>query len=144
MTKTKADETEIFFPEREVMNGDRRIVVHEFSFAESLRATAVAAGILADLAQLFASGDDQHRPGYEDMAEIFSRHQASYMTLISMATGLTTEEIASLPGDVGDELSLTFWTVNKGFFTRRLVLRAMRRRVPAEEAPSASPSSPAS
>lgn len=144
MTQTKTEavsDAAILFPEREVMHGEQRITVREFSFSESLRATEIAGDILNELAQLFTAPDADDR-GYEDMAGIFARHESKYLALVALATGLSAEQIAALPGAVGDELSLTFWNVNKGFFTRRLALRVMRRHAPAAAETSDSASSP--
>lgn len=139
MTQNNGDAA-ILFPEREVMHGEQRITVREFSFAESLRATAIAGDILTELAQLFTAPDADDR-GYEDMAGIFARHESKYLALVALATDLSAEQIAELPGAVGDQLSLTFWIVNKGFFTRRLALRVMHRRAPAAAETSDSASS---
>ena len=75
---------------------------------------------------------------------------SAWIELISLSTGQPIPWIEGLRDRDGQALSMTFWRVNSGFFTRRLVFggalsRAMRQMLnPASPSPSPSSSTPSS
>ena len=58
---------------------------------------------------------------YADIEQIFIRNIDALITLLSMVTGKEEGWIKALNDREGQLLVMTFWTVNSGFFTRRLV-----------------------
>ena len=138
-----ADEAEVLFPDKQMRINDEIITVREFSFADGLRASSIAGPILKDLADLFTVSTPERKANYSDMATVFAKHADAYLELIAISIGKSIDWLRTLGGADGDELSLIFWNVNKGFFMRRLVMEAIARRQPAEGA-SVSASSPSS
>jgi hypothetical protein len=116
--KTTSD-AEVLFAGEEITIGGETIMVREFRYLEGLKATAIARPILAGLRALIEARAD-FAP--EALDALISEHHEAWLALISMSTGRPVEWIATLNDKAGIALSLTFWSVNGPFFTRRLVL----------------------
>ena len=123
--KTKAPEAtdaEILFPEREIEINGEKVTVREFTFAQGLKAAHLAQPIVHDLGEVIRETNIEEL-SYDAIDLIFSDHAEPFMQLLSIASGLDVESIEKLPEGDGQLLAMTFWEVNSGFFTRRIVRR---------------------
>lgn len=133
------DDLAILHPERVIRVAGREVTVREYGFVQGLRIQAAAAPIISALADA-AEG----RFDVEAVLAILAAHPAELVALIAAATELAPAEIEALPDDEGQLLMLTWWTVNAGFFVRRVAMRVAPRIAAAPSAgatstPSSSP-----
>lgn len=142
-----AEQTEVLAPEASLRIGDELIEVRPFGFLEGVSLGPAVAPIvhaLADMAESTpavvgaadehgeaegeAGPDDQSPDDLDRLNEIFAAHLDTLLQLMARATGKPVEWIKALPDDDGQALLMLFWTVNRDFFTRRLLSRALMRR----------------
>ncbi len=116
---TKKTDAEILFPDEDIKIGDEVITVREFTFAESLKAVRLAQPIIRGLAAPLTELDEDNL-SYNDIDIVFAEHADNFMQLLAMTTGKDPEWIAQLPEADGQLLAMTFWSINSGFFTRRI------------------------
>lgn len=134
-----ADELEILNPDVTLPILGERITVREYSHLEQLQLKTRAAPLCAALAQLISASADVH---FEEIEEVFEDFEPSVNFLISQSIGKPEDYRGSLPGSLADELTITWWMVNRSFFIKgaRRVLRALEK----QQNPSAGqPSTPA-
>ena len=125
-------------PERTVTVDGKKVTVRELTFLQGLTLSPVLQGLIQDLDGLFDTGEDT--PDLDAVVAVCGRHQAAFVEAMAVATEKPVDWFAALPDADGEALLLTFWTVNRSFFTRRLVRRRALRRasesVPAPSSPS--------
>lgn len=142
MTQTsdsdEANEIEVLHPDRELVIGGEKIEVREFRFLEGLDAEVIAQPLLNGLADLLG-GESRRTFGYSAMAKLFAQHKDEFVQLVGMATGKPPEWFGSLGDADGQRLAMTFWTVNRGFFTRRVVAEVATRKALERAAAEATP-----
>lgn len=117
--------------------------MRELTFSEQLRHNH----LLAPLADALAAVPPEQLDGPESINVIFdalARHADALRELLAISCGQSVDWVDALPADDGEALVLTWWTVNSGFFVRRLWrprLLAMalgNRRPGAESSPISS------
>lgn len=116
-----AEEHEILFPDREVtLSTGEQVTVNEYSFRDGLRMDAFAAPLIADLRQLLLAEPDEDAM-LAQLDQLFGLHAEIVMQAIAIATAKTVEWLDALGDSDGQKLRLTWWSVNRDFFLRRLV-----------------------
>jgi len=144
---------EVLHPERAIEIAGRTVVVREYTYVEGMYLQAGAAVFLDDLYLAFAR--DGAAPMIDEVNAVLGKHIFVVQWLIAHAiTPLSDEKpdafyaavkdnarwVGQLDDVEGDLLSVAWWGVNRGFFTRRLQRRA-RSVQAASDASSASPRS---
>jgi hypothetical protein len=113
------NDLDILAPGRELKIAGETLTVREFTFGEQMQHGAV----LAELA-------DALRPVLEPNAggdpltailDALAAQAQSVTALIAASIDKPPEWVEALDGDAGEALAITWWTVNKGFFIRRLL-----------------------
>lgn len=127
---TAPNDVETLAPEQGLRIGGELITVRPFGFIEGVGLSAVAAPIVNDLADWAEGGasDDGDSDDLGLLDHLFATHIDALVTLMALATGQTEAWVRGLDDASGQALLLTFWTVNRDFFTRRLLSRAVLRR----------------
>lgn len=130
------EDLEALFPEREVEVGGRTITVREFGFIEGLKITPRVAPLLEALRAMAAS-----EATFDRILAVLAEHEDELVYLMARASGCTLKEIRALSDEDGQTLLWTFWGINSGFFTRRIVLGAATGAMQASsDGPTPSPS----
>ncbi|HHJ11891.1 MAG TPA: hypothetical protein ENK00_01820 [Chromatiales bacterium] len=125
-TQKPDDDLDVLIPDGEVVIGDEKVTVAEFTFCQSLALEPIVQPLIQDLKALFGGGDDAEASvSYQALASVFGRHADLLLHMITLSTGRTRDWVEALSDADGQLLTMTFWQVNKGFFTRRLVIEAM-------------------
>lgn len=121
------------FPERTVNVAGVDFSIRPFSFGEILKLTAILGEAAADLAELKISGISYGENGLnidpETMVALTAfvgKHSDKVNKMVAMSVqvdgeALAEADVASLPPDVGLELSIEVFMQNKGFFTERVL-----------------------
>jgi len=134
MTTQKPDDgLDTILPDSDIEIRHETITVTEITFLQSLTLDPLIGPMIADMKTLFAEEADGETVSYQAMAAVFGKHADILLQMIAMTTGKPREWIESLSDADGQLLTMTFWTVNQGFFTRRLVIETMASSVQAEE-----------
>lgn len=94
------------------------VTIHELTYVEAVKATALARPILDQLKGFIEGG--QLETG--NLEIILAEHADNWMELLALATGREIEWIAQLSDTDGLCLMMAFWRVNGNLFIRRLML----------------------
>lgn len=121
----KATDEEIIFSESVVTIQGEAITVNEITYVQGLRLNAAIRPMIDDMVALFAQRERE--ADFEQMQDVFATHADIVNRMMMLATGKDQDFIDSLKDDEGQLLLMTFWQVNAGFFTRRLVSRAIQK-----------------
>lgn len=121
-----ADDLEILHPERTVHVAGLDVEVREYGWVAGLRIQAAVAPVVAALADAAAAGLDLER-----VQGVLAGHEDELIALVSAATDLTPAQIEALDDAEGQLLMLTWWSVNAGFFMRRVATLLAARRAAA-------------
>jgi hypothetical protein len=133
---------EILQPNREIQVAGETIVVREYLYFDGLKLKAWAKPFLEDLYALFGQGDAA--PSFDDIAELLGRHEETVVQMVAQSVGKTPEWLRELGEADGDLVTLTWWMVNSGFFTRPVMRRAIAARLAGRSpGPASTTSSPA-
>lgn len=143
MTQKPDDDLDVLSPELELALGGEKVTVREFSFAQALRAEPLVQPMIEDLRQVFDESEPEDIE-YGCIAAVFGRHAEAFLDLVALATGRDRAWVEALGDEDGQLLAMTFWRVNSGFFTRRLVIAEVssRARAAAAEARAGAKSLP--
>lgn len=110
---------EVLLPDRRLMVGERELIVRELRFEEQLHHNHLLVPIataLAALTQQTLEGADSINAVYD----VLAANADALRELMALSCGQPQEWIAQLAPADGEALLLTWWTVNSGFFVRRL------------------------
>ncbi len=133
-----ADSLEILNPDIILNVGGGEVKVREFSFRQSLELGPSLAPLLAGIDSEIGEGDS-----LSGLIDQLYAYPAELMHMLRLSTSQDQEWIDSLSAEDGDKLVLTFWSVNAGFFMRRLVMRRQiakqQRAVKDEQAKNKEP-----
>lgn len=139
---TAADDLAVLFPDRDIEVGGRTVTVRELRFQEQIRHNAVLAPLadaFADIApDVLASGEGVNR-----VWDVLAAHWGGVRTLVAASVDQSVEWVESLSGPDGEALVLTWWSVNQGFFLRRLLRPTLVRRAMQQAGAASLPSSSA-
>lgn len=142
-----ANDVATLAPEQSLRIGGEVITVRPFGFLEGVSLQAIVAPIVNDLADMAetrpplagfagehgeaegeAGPDPDQSTDLDHLDHIFATHIDTLVTLMALVTGKPEDWVRGLDDASGQALLLTFWTVNRDFFTRRLLSRAVLRR----------------
>ncbi|MNZ69191.1 hypothetical protein D3C78_874830 [compost metagenome] len=127
-----ANELEILFPDREILVAGQTVTVRELRFAEQLKHHH----LLAPLSAALEASEPTELAGLDSVNRIYdllAAHEEPVVALVAISVGRDEAWVRALPAADGENLLLTWWGVNSGFFIRRvwrpkLVEQARRRR----------------
>ncbi|WP_223871540.1 DUF6631 family protein [Candidatus Dactylopiibacterium carminicum] len=135
-----ADDLAVLFPDREITVAGVQLTVRELTFEEQVAHHAVLAD-LADALGAIPPDALQTESGVNVVLDVLAAHWEGVRGLVAISTGQPLDWIRALGGEDGENLALTWWAVNQGFFMRRLLRPALMRRVLQVGAGSSQPSS---
>lgn len=139
------DDLDILAPEREIEIGGEKVTVREITFGEQLKHGA-ALKLLADTLLPALKSDNEDI--LTAVMDALAAHYAATIPLFSLSIGKSAEWIEALKGEDGEALAMTWWSVNRGFFTRRLVrpifFHLARNRLPGSPPAGGASSLPSS
>jgi len=121
-----ANDLAILHPDAELEIGGRKVTVREYGFFEGGRIREQAKPFFSDLYALFDA--DGAAPSFDDISSLLVRHEDLVVGMVAAATGMPAGEIHALGDEDGEALMVTWWMVNAGFFTRRVLRRAAQER----------------
>src|SRR5690242_4036811 len=102
--------------------------MREYRFMEGLQVKVLADPIIERLAQMVASTDEL---APEQLDAAFDRDPELLAQLIAQACDQPVEWVRDLPGLQGEMLFNAWWSVNAGFFVRRVQQRVLLRKARA-------------
>ena len=114
-------ETDVLYPDDQLVIDGQSVTLHEYTFAEGLKATAIARPLLARLTVL-VNDQDEINIKINDLLTISQDYPDEWIGLLALATGLEVETIAHLSDADGSLLSARAWQVLLPFFGRRLAV----------------------
>jgi hypothetical protein len=121
------DDLNVLFPERMLRVNNEELTFHEITLSQQLkhrtRIKPLADGFAA-LAQHVAKTGEA--PSLDAIFDMLAANADDVAFLVALSCGKDAAWYESLHGQTGDDVLLTWWTVNTGFFCRA----AMR---PAQE-----------
>lgn len=136
-----ADEAEVLFPDAPLLIAGRQLLVREYRYGESLEVAALAAPLIADIAQTVAGGALR----YDLVRPLFGRHRALVLQLVARAADVEPAWVAGLSRAQGELLVNTWFSVNSGFFVHEaaVILLERHRQAGASAGPTSSSASAA-
>lgn len=134
-SESGAGDLDVLHPERELRIGDETITVREFSFIDGLSIETYATPLIKSLDETFSQDAD---PELETLRVIFGAHSEQMVAMLARATGRDEAWVRSLNDADGQNLLLTFWTANAGFFGRRVAARRVSQHALAQRRARAS------
>jgi len=142
--KAPDNSLEVLFPEQHVSVGGRDLVVRELTFAEQMR----YGHLMAPIAQTLTTIPSDQVEGVDGVNVIYdalASHAEALVELVAVSCGQPVEWVAELRPVEGENLLLTWWGVNQGFFLRRVQrARLMGLALALRTQPLGSESSPTS
>lgn len=134
----EARELEVLFPDREIRVAGQTVTVRELRFAEQLRHHHR----LAPLAAALAEAEPTELGGLDSVNRIYdllAAHEEQVIALVAVCCDRDEEWVRELPAADGENLLLTWWGVNNGFFIRRVwrpkMVEQARRQAGAASSP---------
>ena len=128
------DDIDILMGERSLRIDGRLIAVKELTFQQEMALLPQLQPLLDALGEVMDGAD------FGALEQAFATHYDAMVQLMATCTGQPIEWFAGLRGEEGHALLLTTWTVNKGFFLRRLVSERLGKRL--AESRAGQPSGP--
>lgn len=129
MNQSAENDLDILFPDRNVPVGGRNVLVRELLFTEQIRHHHALVWLSAAFAAVvpLLENDD----GVNHVLDLLAEHWDQVYPLVAASCSAvdatdeqiheTAQWISQQRGAEGELLLLTWWTVNKGFFVRRLL-----------------------
>lgn len=136
----KADDLEVLFPDRGVAIGGRAIQVRELRFEEQIQHHALLNRITDDLAAIPLDALESGA-GVNLVLDVIFRHWESLRPIVALSVDESEEWVSGLSGEDGETLVLVWWSVNQGFFIRRLLRPAIAQRALRQAGEKSSPPS---
>lgn len=118
-----AEDLEILQPSRTIEIAGRKLTLREYGFMEGLEVQRDAAPILAALT---AATEQPDAVGFETIMDVLATHPAELTSLIARSADVEVEWLrdrSKISDADGQNLLMTWWMVNGGFFVRRIVRR---------------------
>jgi hypothetical protein len=134
------DDLQVIAPDRTLRIDGRDVIVREYRFLEGLRLQAVAEPLVAQLAELALQ--EQSLPP-EKLDAVIAQHPEDVVQMIALACDQPADWVANLHGVPAENLFAAWWTVNAGFFVRRVQQRVLQRQMQASAGRVSSSPSPA-
>lgn len=142
--KPEAQESpiEVLHPDRELQLGSETVTVREYTWVQAIDLAPVAGPIVEALHDLFLGDRPDDDIGMEAIAQLLEQHRGAMFKMIAVSVDRPVEWVSRLSDEHGLLLLTTWWRVNAGFFTRRLMLMFRAQPVAPRKAPSSRDSSP--
>lgn len=131
--KAEASEIDILYPERVLTVAGEVITVRELAFAQTLRMESAMAPMIQAFIDLPVDDDGERVTA--QLWTLFGEHAGAWIGFVASACGKPREWVENLSDADGRELTMTVWSVNAAFFTRRVISGMIARRS-ATSAPS--------
>lgn len=113
------DDLNVLFPERSLRVNGEELTFREITLSQQLKHRArikpISDAFTALATRLAASGAE---PSVDEILDIMADHADDLAFLIPLSCGKDADWYESLTGEDGDNVLLTWWTVNTGFFCR--------------------------
>lgn len=132
------DDLDILHPQRTITVGGREVCVREYGMVEGLRLRPLHAPLVVALTEASASGT---AGDYESVLDVLAEHADALVALIAAAADVDADFVRGLRGADADLLVLTWWSVNRDFFSLAVVRRLAARRVAAPDGPTSTSAS---
>ncbi|RKS87136.1 hypothetical protein DES39_0351 [Orbus hercynius] len=123
--QSELTELSILFPDSRMTISGRDIVVRELRFAEQLRWQAT----LNDIARSFDEMNVHNINFFEEGLTVLGNHADKLLDIVAFCCDQPRDWIESLPASQGEELLITWWTVNNSFFVRRLLRQNIMKKI---------------
>ncbi|MDR1936849.1 MAG: hypothetical protein LBS49_14975 [Candidatus Accumulibacter sp.] len=122
---------EILFPDRQITLQGETITVRELNFGEQLRHGAALAAFAAAFTPVALVPEDEPTAALDALAA----HWESMRPLVALACGRDAAWIEALAPEEGEVLLIVWWSVNQGFFIRRLARPVLFRVALSQQGP---------
>ena len=116
----KDDDLAVLFPDVQLRIGGQEITVRELRFAQQIQFNAELAALADELSQA-ANVYEASPDAINTLLDVLMSHWPSLQNLVATSVEQDVAWIEALSGDEGEALLMTWWTVNRGFFVRRLM-----------------------
>lgn len=124
----KANDLDVLFPDRSLpLIGGKAVTVRELRFEEQIQHHALLSRITEDLAAMPLDALES-AAGVNLVLDVVFGHWPSLRPLVALSVGESEEWVSDLSGEDGETLVLVWWSVNQGFFIRRLLRPAIAQR----------------
>ena len=120
-----AEDLTVIFPDASITIAGEKIIVTEYPFIQWLELKPLHTEFLDELAELV--GHSEEGILIDDLMEFFENQFKHVQALISASINKPTEFFKPLKSAEVDELTLSWWNVNKHFFLRS-VQRTLRKQ----------------
>ncbi|MEC5319040.1 DUF6631 family protein [Brenneria populi subsp. brevivirga] len=130
--ETAAADLAVLFPDSTLKLGGEEITVHEYTLSEQLRYRRQLKPLIAAFGDLLKSAPEGVGPAVDDILDVMADHHEAVVQLMAVSCNQTPQWVAALNGDDSENLWLTWWGVNAGFFTRntlRPLLETLNRNM---------------
>ena len=125
-----ADDLAILHPDQTVTIAGCDLTIREYRFVEGLRLQPLYSAFLEDLQQHLGNADSVM---LDQLLTLMTAHEQQVTELIAIAADIEPEWIATLGDDEGMQLLVKWWSVNAGFFLRRVGIRRVNNRQQAAQ-----------
>ena len=132
------DDLSVLHPEREVEIAGRQLVVREYSFIESLQLRPQTDCIVNALYAAFKMRD---KLSGDDVLDALAPHADAVAALAARAADVDEGWVRQLSPIDGENLALTWWTVNRDLFVMRATRRLRLDQVKATDGQTSTPAS---
>lgn len=129
-TDKQAEELDILAGLRTVTIQGEAIEVREFSFTQEMQVLPLSAPIIREMAEVFTQ---EAAPDELAIDAVFARHAEALYQLLAVSIDRPVDWIKTLPGQDGSALLMTFWSVNRHFFIRRVTARYIMDQSPMRQ-----------
>lgn len=117
----ESSDLEILFPDREIVIAGKVLNVRELRFAEQLKWQP----ILNELAETLEEVNMDDVNFIDHVLARLGLHIDKLLDVVAFCCDQPRDWIESLPASSGEELIITWWTVNSSFFARRLLRKKL-------------------
>lgn len=124
-----SDDLEILQPDYTLVIGGQTVTVREYRFFEGLRLQRDEQAFFEDLYKLLSEAGSG--PSFDDVLALIGDHNLSVAVMVAQSIDRDLEWVLALGEADGDALLLTWWQVNSSFFIRRVMRRALQKRLEA-------------
>lgn len=124
----QASELDTLLPEQTVRLAGVNVTLREYTFMQGLRVDNIAGPVVDGLSALFLDRDSADGFELSELAAVFGAHPQIMSQLLSISCEMPVNWVENLSDADGQQLLLTWWAVNRFFFTRRLVQEMAARQ----------------
>lgn len=125
-----AEDLAVLHPDQTLTIAGRELTLREYRFVEGLRLLPLYEPFLEDLYGSLKDGEQV--PQLHHLVQIMGQHHAQILELIALSAQVEQDWIEQLDDTEGTQLLYAWWTVNVGFFMRRISSRLLVNRLIAD------------